>query len=126
MLVTSHRIGIAGRPLTILPAISAAQTKGIEVSLDDGRSTGRLSGADASALPLEMRQSGVDVRPVQRPRLHAKVLAWDDDALAVTSLNWLSADPSESALRDEIGIFVEMNKVADVFVRRFEHAKAIV
>jgi hypothetical protein len=44
--------------------------------------------------------------------------------LAVTSLNRLLAD-SLNALRDDIGIFVEMNQVADVFVRRFEHAKAI-
>jgi cardiolipin synthase len=125
MVVTSHRIGIAGKPLTIFPAMSAAQAKHIKVSLYYGRPTDRFSGKDAAALALEIKESGVDVRPIHRPRLHAKVLAWDDDALAVTSLNWLSKDPSESALRDEIGIFVEMNKIADNFVRRFEQAKAI-
>ena len=125
MVVTSHRIGIAGKPLTIFPAMSAAQAKHIKVSLYYGRPTDRFSGKDAAALALEIKESGVDVRPIHRPRLHAKVLAWDDDALAVTSLNWLSKDPSESALRDEIGIFVEMSKIADNFVRRFEQAKAI-
>jgi hypothetical protein len=124
MVVTSHRIGIAGKPMTIFPAMSAAQAKHIKVSLYYGRTTGRFSGKDAAALALEIKEGGVDVRPIHRPRLHAKVLAWDDDALAVTSLNWLSKDPSESALRDEIGIFVEMNKIADNFVRRFEQAKA--
>lgn len=125
MLVTSHRFGIAGKPMTILPALTAAQTKDVAVSLYYGRPTGRLSGADAAELSIEMKRAGVDIRPVHRPRLHAKVLAWDDDALAVTSLNWLSADPSETSLRSEIGVFVEMNKLADSFVRRFEHAKAI-
>ena len=125
MLVASHRFGIAGRPMTILPALSASRTKGVAVSLYYGRPTGRLSAADASGLALEMKRNGVDIRPIERPRLHAKVLAWDDDALAVTSLNWLSADPSETAIRSEIGVFVEMNKLADTFVRRFEHAKAV-
>ncbi len=126
MLVVSHRFGIAGRPMTILPALSAAQTKGVAVGLYYGRPTGRLSGADASALALEMKRNGVNIRPVHQPRLHAKILAWDDDALAVTSLNWLSADPSETAIRSEIGLFVESNKLADHFVRRFEHAIALV
>lgn len=125
MVVASHRFGIAGRPMIILPALTAAQTKGVAVSLYYGRPTGRLSGADAASLAIEMNRAGVDIRPVHQPRLHAKVLAWDDDALAVSSLNWLSADPSETALRSEIGIFVEMNKLADGFVRRFEHARDI-
>jgi hypothetical protein len=50
--------------------------------------------------------------------LHAKVLAWDDDALAVTSLNRHPADPSETAIRSEIVIFFETNKLANTFVRR--------
>jgi cardiolipin synthase A/B len=111
--------------MTILPALSAAQTKGVAVGLYYGRPTGHLSGADASALAIEMKQKGVNIRPVHRPRLHAEVLAWDDDALAVTSLNWLSADPSETAIRSEIGLFVESNKLADHFARRFEHAIAL-
>ena len=48
-----------------------------------------------------------------QPRLHAKVLAWDNDNLAVTSQNWLSADPSDAARRSEIGVFVESNRIAD-------------
>ena len=124
LLVTSHRFGIAGRPLVILPALSAAQTKDASVNLYYGRPTGRLSGADAAAIALEMRQGGVDIRPIHQPQIHSKVLAWDDDVLAVTSLNWLSSDPSQTALRSEIGIAVESNKAADVFIRRLELARA--
>ena len=32
---------------------------------------------------------------------------------------------SRGFCRKTIGIFVEMNKLADTFIRRFEHAKAI-
>jgi cardiolipin synthase A/B len=124
MFVASHRLGTAAKPMTILLALTAAKTKGVAVSLYYGRPTGRFSGADAAQLAIEMKRGGVDIRPVHRPKLHAKVLTWDDDALAVTSLNWLSADPSETSLRSEIGIFVEMNKLADGFIRRFEHALA--
>ena len=124
LLVTSHRLGLAGKPLVILPALSAAQTKDASVSLYYGRPTGHLSGADAAAIALEMRRGGVDIRPIHQPRIHSKVLAWDDDALAVTSLNWLSADPSQTALRSEIGVAVESNKAADVFIRRLELARA--
>jgi cardiolipin synthase A/B len=72
-----------------------------------------------------VRRNGVGIQPVHQPRLRAKVLAWDDDALAATSPNWLSADASETAIRREIGVFVEMNRLADTFVRRFEHAIAV-
>jgi cardiolipin synthase A/B len=124
LLVTSHRFGISGKPLVIIPALAAAQTKGVSVKLYYGRPTGRLSGIDAAAITLEMKRGNVDIRPVEQPRIHSKVLAWDDDALAVTSLNWLSADPSQTATRSEIGVAVEANKIADTFIRRFELATA--
>jgi len=34
------------------------------------------------------------------------VLAWDRDKLLVTSQNLLSADPGDSAPRQELGVFV--------------------
>ena len=123
--VTSHRIGIAGRPMVILPVLAAAQARNVESALYYGRPTGVLSGMNAATLQNEFSRKGVNIRPVFRPRLHAKVLAWDDDALAVTSQNWLSADPSEGDLRREIGVYVELNKAAENFVRRFEHAQAV-
>jgi phosphatidylserine/phosphatidylglycerophosphate/cardiolipin synthase-like enzyme len=125
IMVTSHRIGLAGKPLVILPALAAAHAKRVASALYYGRPTGLVSGIDAAGLTTEFARKGVDIRPVHRPRLHSKTLAWDDNALAVTSQNWLSADPSETALRREIGVFVELNKIADTFIRRFEHAKLL-
>jgi cardiolipin synthase len=57
---------------------------------------------------------------VYTPRLHAKLLAWDDDALAITSQNWLSADPSDNAPLREIGVFINAPKVADQVIRLFQ------
>ena len=53
------------------------------------------------------------------PRLHAKLLAWDDDALAITSQNWLSADPSDSAPLRELGLFINAPRVADHLITLF-------
>ncbi len=121
ILVTSHRIGLAGRPMVIIPTLAAAKAGQVKARLYYGRPTGVLSGVDAAGLALEFARQGVAITPIHHPRLHAKILAWDDNAIAVTSQNWLSADPAEGALRREIGIFVESNKVADYVSRRFEH-----
>src|SRR5258708_7880918 len=40
---------------------------------------------------------GVNVVPTQLDGLHAKVLAWDENALLVSSLNWLG--PSDGVSR---------------------------
>jgi len=124
IVVTSHRLGVAGKPIVITPALAAAKAKDVACSLYYGRATGPLSGLNAAGLAAELNKTGVSVRPVHRPRLHAKVLAWDDHAIAVTSQNWLSADPSDTALRREIGIYVEQNRIADTFMRRFDLAKS--
>jgi phosphatidylserine/phosphatidylglycerophosphate/cardiolipin synthase-like enzyme len=123
IVVMSHRIGLAGRPMVVIPALAAARATQVGVELYYGRPTGVLSGVDAAGLAAEFAREGVAIKPVHKPRLHAKLLAWDDDAVAITSQNWLSADPAEGALRREIGVFIQSNKVADVLLRRFEHAR---
>lgn len=124
IFVTSHRIGLAGRPMVIIPTLAAAKAGKVKAQLYYGRPTGVLSGVDAAGLAREFARQGVAITPIYHPRLHAKILAWDDDAIAVTSQNWLSADPAEGADRREIGILVESNKIADYLIRRFEHARA--
>jgi phosphatidylserine/phosphatidylglycerophosphate/cardiolipin synthase-like enzyme len=124
IMITSHRIGIAGLPMAIVPAVTAAQEKKIDASLFYGRATGPLSGVDAAELTREFERQGVHIRPIFQPRLHAKVLCWDDNVLAVSSQNWLSASSSQASPRKEIGVVVELNKIADTFIRRFEHARS--
>ncbi|MGA2995115.1 hypothetical protein [Bradyrhizobium sp.] len=66
---------------------------------------------------MDLGPSGVKLRPVYTPRLHAKLLAWDDDSLAITSQNSLSAD---NAAPRELGIFINAPKVADQVIRLFQ------
>lgn len=124
IFVTSHRIGLAGRPMVIIPVVAAVRESKIDVKLYYGRPSGVLSGVDAAGLTMELAKQGIGIRPVHQPRLHAKILAWDDNNLAVTSQNWLSADPSDVARRSEIGVFVESNQIADYLIRRFDHARS--
>ena len=118
----SHRIGITAQSLTLLPALAAVKEKGLEASFFYGRTTGPLSGEAGADLIRTFAKSGIQVKPIHKPRIHAKVLGWDDDYLAVSSLNWLSADPSEAKPSKEIGILVNAPKIAENFLRRFEHS----
>jgi cardiolipin synthase A/B len=59
--------------------------------------------------------------PIDEPRLHAKILGWDDDFPVVTSQNWLSADPSEANLRREIGIFIHASGIARLAIEKLVH-----
>ncbi len=69
---------------------------------------------------MDLGPSGVKLRPVYIPRLHAKLLAWDDDALAITSQNWLSADPSDNTPLRELGLFINAPRVADQLIMSFQ------
>jgi hypothetical protein len=78
IFVTSHRIGLAGRPMVIIPALSAAKSTQVRAELYYGRPTGVLSGVDAAGLAIEFARQGVGIKPTYQPRLHAKVLACVD------------------------------------------------
>ncbi len=124
IFVLSHRLGIAGRPVTLLPMLGAVRAKNIDARAYYGRTTGPLSGIDGAGMVREFAVEGMTIQPVHKPRIHAKVLGWDDDALVISSLNWLSADPSYSEPHREIGILVEAPRIADNFIRVFENAKS--
>jgi cardiolipin synthase A/B len=123
IFVLSHRIGIAAKSVALQPTLSAVKANNVSASFFYGRTTGPLSGADGADLIREFAKEGLAIRPVHKPRIHAKVLGWDDDALAVSSLNWLSADPADAALYSEVGVLIEAPRIADNFIRLFENAR---
>lgn len=125
MFVTSHRLGAATRPAVIVPAIAAVRDRGIEVKIYYGTQTKPVTTTKAAQLMAGAGEEGVALLPVIEPRLHAKMLAWDDDNLLVTSQNWLSADPSDSSLRREIGVLIQANGVARQAIDDFEATRRI-
>lgn len=124
MFVTSHRLGAAVRPAVVIPAISAAQDRGLDVQVYFGEQMKNVSNTDLADVRITAGKQGVTIRPVHEPRLHAKILAWDDDHLLITSQNWLSADPSEANLRREIGLYIQAHGVARSTVERFDAARS--
>lgn len=124
--VTSHRLGQSGKALALFPliaAVSADSSGKKELFAYYGRATGPLTGIEASEIAREFAAAGLALKPVHRPRLHAKVLGWDSDCLAVSSFNWLSVDPNEKKPFNEIGVLVESTRLADVFLDVFESAQ---
>ncbi len=82
-----------------------------------------VTAVDVSELVVEGRKSGVTIRPIHDPKLHAKILGWDDDSLLITSLNWLSADPPDRQPQKEIGVFVRAPRAAKWVIEHFYHSR---
>ena len=76
-----------------------------------------------AANTIENAASGVQIKAIYNPRLHAKILGWDDDNLVLTSQNWLSADPGDVDPLQEIGIFVKSTGIARIVRERFNSVK---
>lgn len=125
IFVTSHRLGAATRAAVIVPAIAAVRDKGLEVKAYYGTQSGTVNTSMAAQLTAEAGKAGVQVRPVVEPRLHAKILAWDDDNALITSQNWLSADPGESNLRREIGLLIQAPGIARQVIDDFEASRRV-
>lgn len=118
IFVTSHRLGPAGRTVIIPPAIAAAKRSGLDINLFYGIVNPEMR-TGAASLTSAAARSGVELRPVLEPRLHAKILAWDDDHLLVTSRNWLSADTGAASPLKEVGLFVQARGAARLVIEQF-------
>ena len=119
IFVTSHRLSNTAHTVVMAPAIAAAKDRGIATEIYYGIKSGPLTGTGLSDIIVEGLQHSVKITPVYDPRLHAKLLAWDDDAVVVTSQNWLSADPPDDKPRAEIGLFIRSPGIARQVIERF-------
>jgi len=102
--VLSHKLGVTAMPAVVIPAAAAVRDRQIAVELLYCIPSGPVEQAKAAAARWQFEEQGVILRAVQRPRLHAKMLLWDDDEALVTSLNWLSADTMNKNAHGEIGV----------------------
>lgn len=118
----SHRLGVSAKP--VLKALAAsARVNAVRPEVYYGRVSGPVTTKDAAGEIVRMDGEGVSLTPIRQPRIHAKVLCWDDDDLVVTSLNWLSADPPMDNVRHEIGVHIHARNIANQFRTRFETAR---
>lgn len=103
LIVASHQLAPAAQQAVIVPALAAPAPHLLKRCYYE---LGQLSVKPGDAVPA----SGMEF--IQASRIHAKLLAWDDDNLVVTSQNWLSADPSLANPLREIGLFVSTPGIA--------------
>lgn len=119
IVLASHRLGAASRPGVIAPLSRAARELETVVEVFYCRRTSPVRKADERKLSAEASTAGVGLEPVLSPRLHAKFLLWDDDDALITSLNWLSADQTDSHSLGEIGVHVCAPGVAKALYANF-------
>lgn len=120
--VASHRLGPVSSPSVIVPFTTAAKERGISGQVFYGRTTGAVRAKAEADLASQAIGAGITLTPVKSPRLHAKVLAWDEDCVLISSLNWLSADPTELDSLKEIGIWIQATGVAKTLMDHFHRA----
>jgi cardiolipin synthase len=117
-------LGVTAKPAIVIPVSTAARLRNIDAKLYYGELGGPVEQSDVAAATWTFREQGVEIIAVHRPRIHAKVLMWDDNDVVVTSLNWLSADTSVSNLRQEIGVAVRSPRIAAFLREEFEQNRA--
>ena len=122
MFAASHRLGPVSVASVLTPLMESAKTNKVQANVFYGRTTGAVWGSRQDSIVDEAATAGVSVELIETPRLHAKVLAWDDDSVVITSLNWLSAASGDTSLK-EIGIFIEAKRAAQVVTSSFQGAR---
>lgn len=122
ILLLSHQLGYATGP-NLAALRSAARLSSLDCQVFYGRFSKGIDAEQAAHQLLDFSQHNLKVVPIQRPKLHAKVLMWDSENIVVTSQNWLSSDPNEANMRQEIGVHLAGPGVARLFRDRFLAAK---
>jgi phosphatidylserine/phosphatidylglycerophosphate/cardiolipin synthase-like enzyme len=123
LVIASHRFAGAANNLILAPVFAASKrARDLDVRLFYGEDSGAITATDVARLTSEAAKVGVRIRPVHRPRLHAKFLTWDDDVAVITSQNWLSADTTDDNPRQEIGICIRSPGVGRILLERFDAA----
>ena len=113
LVIGSHRLGSTARPGALLPGEQAASRPGITPLILYSLPSGPLKKRHARQLREEADKNGVRLINAGKILLHGKFLAWDDDDLVVTSLNWASASADPDFALGEIGVHIQAPGVAD-------------
>lgn len=119
-LVLSHKLGPVSGPGILTPLMAAVRQRDINARVFYGAIRKPMNSQAANRLAVDAADIGVALNAIHHPRVHAKVVAWDDDAIAISSLNWLSADATELDSLNEIGIEITAPGAAKAFFDNFE------
>jgi cardiolipin synthase len=119
-VVGSNRLGSTARPGALMQGEVAAGRDGVQATVLYTQTTGPLRNRHARALAEEAQANGLTLTRTKRKPLHGKFMAWDDDDLVVTSLNWASASADPDFPWGEIGVHVHASGIAADALARLE------
>lgn len=105
-LIGSNRLGSTARPGAVMQGEVAASRPDVCVTVLYTQTTGPLKNRHAKALAEETAANGVRLVRTRKIPLHGKLLAWDDDDVVVTSLNWASASADLDFPWRDIGVHI--------------------
>ncbi|MDV4183529.1 AAA domain-containing protein [Rhizobium brockwellii] len=114
----TNRVGANMVPALFDPAEVASQRLD-EVSIYYSRRGGPVKRGHVND-HRERLKGNVGIFGVPEPQLHAKFLAWDDDHIVVSSLNWGSQSATLDNPMDEIGLYLEGTGLATLLLKKFE------
>lgn len=117
LLVGCDRLGSTTRPGALMQGEAAAERK-VDVSMLYTVPSGPLKKRHARALQDEAASNGVRLGQAAKTRLHGKFLAWDDDDLVVTSLNWTSGSVVADAPWNDLGVHITAPGIAEIAWQR--------
>jgi cardiolipin synthase len=116
IVMGSHRLGAAAETVALKPTRAAVAATEVDALVLYGRPSGPIDGGKVASMTLDGHASGLKMRRVYDPRMHAKFLLWDDQDLVITSQNLLSADPVSPWA--EVGIHLKGARIAREFNER--------
>ncbi len=108
--------GVAAETSVLVP-LEAAARDGVGSRLVYNRASEYLRETGAQPKPNDLAARGLELRVFDK--LHAKFLAWDDGALAITSFNWLATVVVGTRSRGaEIGLLATGPGLRDMLAER--------
>jgi cardiolipin synthase A/B len=119
-VVGSNRLGSTARPGALIQGEVAGGRDGVHATVLYTQTTGPLKNRHARALSEEAQAHGLTLTRTKKIPLHGKFVAWDDDDLIVTSLNWASASADPDFPWGEIGVHIHAAGIASTALVRLE------
>jgi phosphatidylserine/phosphatidylglycerophosphate/cardiolipin synthase-like enzyme len=117
LVVVCDLLGPAGETSVFIPSQEAASS-GVEVRLFYNSLATTVPPEKRDAYERQLATSGIRLCSVAD--VHAKFMTWDDDAVLVTSFNWLAATPDPWKPRGaEIGILIKGPGLVESLHSRF-------
>lgn len=113
-----HRLGSTARPGALMQGQVAAEKPGVTATILYSQPSGPLKNRHAQTLRDEAATNGVHLVKTGKKPLHGKIVAWGDDDVIVTSLNWASAAADPDFPWADIGVHVHAQGIATATMAR--------